>query len=209
VTDIATPSRVNLCIQRYEASNNEGACTANLCPLAPHLSDVIALAFDGKTDVMEIYPVEFVITKEGLQQCVRREHLMLLSDVAHLLQCWENFVKWNFRLYKELHHNFTKGLCPDPSDGWSGGQIGFLEKYAIPLAKRSEVFFNKAFSENLINLGKTNLSLWKVHGSEASSIMAKGVQCNEAENEVLKKLYDLPKFNTGVTRQVEDWEDEA
>jgi hypothetical protein len=98
VTDIAMPSRVKLCIQRYNASYNNGVCTPDLCPLAPHLPDIIALVFSGRKDIKKSYPDEFRITPSGLQQCVRREHLMLISDVAHLLQCWENFVKWNFRL---------------------------------------------------------------------------------------------------------------
>eukprot|EP00804_Cyclotella_cryptica_P029732 CCRYP_015206-RA/>CCRYP_015206-RA protein AED:0.12 eAED:0.12 QI:301/0.92/0.93/1/0.85/0.8/15/353/1031 len=191
VTDIASPSRVKLCVQRYDTSHNRGVSTPDLCPLAPHLPDIIALVFNGRKDIKESYPDEFCITPSGLQECVRREHLMLISDVAHLLQCWENFVKWNFRLYKEIHENFTKGLCPDPSVGWYEGQIGFLEKYAIPLAIRSQIFFTKEFSQSLVDLGHANLICWKDHGIVASSIMVTGVKENENENLVLKRLYCL------------------
>lgn len=98
MTDIAKPSRVALSIQRYEAAYNDADSTPDLCPLVPHLSGIIAQFFEGKNDVKEEYPNEFRITTTGLQECVRREHFMLVSDVSHLFQCWENFVKWNFRL---------------------------------------------------------------------------------------------------------------
>jgi atrial natriuretic peptide receptor A len=193
VTDIANPSHVKQCIQRYQAACNGECCTPDLCPLAPHLSGIMAQFFKGSEDIKRAYPDEFRITTEGLQECVRREHFMLISDVSHLFQCWENFVKWNFRLYKEIHNNFSKGLCSDPSEGWFEGQIGFLEKYAIPLAIRSEIFLNQEFSHNLINLGRANLALWINGGVEASSIMADGVTNCENEDTVLQKLYAIHK----------------
>ena len=94
---------------------------------------------------------------------------------------------------KEIHNNFSKGLCSDPSEGWFEGQIGFLEKYAIPLAIRSEIFLNQEFSHNLINLGRANLALWINGGVEASSIMADGVTNCENEDTVLQKLYAIHK----------------
>jgi hypothetical protein len=98
VTDIANPNRVKLSVQRYEAAYNDGSCTPDLCPLAPYLSGVIDQFFKGRNNVNGEYPDEFRITSAGLKDCVRREHLMLVSDVAHLFQCWGNFVKWYFRL---------------------------------------------------------------------------------------------------------------
>jgi hypothetical protein len=96
---------------------------------------------------------------------------------------------------KEIHENFTKGLCPDPSIGWFEGQIGFLENYAIPLAERSQRFFSEEFSHRLVCLGQANLACWKDHGFEASSIMLTGVHENESENSVLEKLYCLPNIH--------------
>jgi hypothetical protein len=84
-----------------------------------------------------------------------------------------------------------KGLCPDPKEGWFEGQIGFLEKYAIPLSSRSQRFFHQEFADGIINLGRANLALWKVLGVEASSIMTKGVEDGESEEKVLGLLYAL------------------
>ena len=218
VTDIANPNHVKQSIQRYQAACNEECCSADLCPLATHLSGIMAQFFRGsEEDIKTAYPDEFRITNEGLQECVRREHFMLLSDISHLFQSWGNFVKWNFRLCefslinqicplclvvlsfcyefiltdKEIYNNFSKGLCSDPSEGWFEGQISFLEKYAIPLAIRSQVFLSQEFSQNIVNLGRANLALWINHGVEASSIMADGVTNCESEDRVLQKLYDI------------------
>jgi hypothetical protein len=98
ITDIASPENVNLSIRRFEVSQEVShPLAADLCPIAHYISDI----FDGMglaEDVAVRYPEELVITRIGLKNCARNEHLMLLSDVAHLLQGWENFVKWNFRL---------------------------------------------------------------------------------------------------------------
>jgi hypothetical protein len=191
VTDIADPNRVRQSVQRFEAVKNGELCSNDLCPLRPHLSGIVAQFFNERSDIEEIYPDQFFITISGLEGCVKREHFMLISDVAHLFQCWENFVKWNFRLYKEIHNNYSRGLCPNPKDGWFEGQIGFLEKYAIPLAMRAQLFLNQDFSELIINLGRANLALWKDHGVQASLIMANGIENGEDENKVLEMISSL------------------
>lgn len=116
ITDIATPDRIKLGIQRYEAcQDNQNDPDAGLCPLASHISNL----FDGvglDESVKDEYPDEFVVTINGLKRCVRNEHLMLLSDVGHLLQSWENFIKWNFRLLKEITECHRKKLCGNPRD---------------------------------------------------------------------------------------------
>jgi len=72
------------------------------------------------------HPDEFVVTSSGLKRCVRNEHLMLLSDVGHLLQSWENFIKWNFRLFKEIHDCHRKKLCENPREvSWKAAGFCF------------------------------------------------------------------------------------
>ena len=90
--DIATPDRVKLGVKRYEVAKNEQAeYDIELCPLAPHIQDV----FDGvglEESDKEKYPSEFVITHSGLQKCVRNEHMMMVSDISHLVQSWVSFI---------------------------------------------------------------------------------------------------------------------
>jgi hypothetical protein len=192
ITDIASPENVNLSIRRFEVSQEVShPLAADLCPIAHYISDI----FDGMglaEDVAVRYPEELVITRIGLKNCARNEHLMLLSDVAHLLQGWENFVKWNFRLYKELHDCYKKGLCVDPRPGWCQGQICFFDKYVIPLSQRSKSYLREDFSNALLNHGLTNRKIWMAHGKLATDIMYHAVINDEKEINVLPRLYELP-----------------
>ena len=192
VTDIATPERNKLSIERYEISKDEhGSYETRLCPLSQCLGDI----FDGmglEDNVMKELPTEFVITHQGLQTCVRNEHLMLLSDVGHLVQGWENFLKWNYRLYKEVYECSKKGLGDDPRAGWFQGQIRFINNYILPLAKRSQVYFSSKFADALVSNGIANCNLWTEYGDEATAIMAQAAENDEAECDVLARLYGLP-----------------
>lgn len=193
VTDIATPDRVKLGIKRYEVSQDEqGKYDTALCPLVPYLDSVLSGVGLEESDKEE-HPKEFIITHCGLQNCVRNEHLMLLSDVGHLMQGWENFVKWNFRLYKEINDSFKKGFCDDPRKGWCDGQVGFLNHYIIPLAKRSTAYLKES-GEALTENAVANLDLWKRHGAKASEIMINAVDEGEDESSVLIRLYELPSL---------------
>jgi len=154
--------------------------------------------FDGvglDEEVKTEFPDEFIITHCGLQKCVKNEHLMLLSDISHLLQGWENFAKWNFRLYKELMVCFKNGQCDDPRSGWYQGQIGFYDHYILSLAKRSKVFFNETFADALVQNGLKNLELWIAHGKRATSIMINAEEEGLGESETLIELYQLANDN--------------
>jgi hypothetical protein len=221
ITDIATPENLNFSIRRFEVSQDVShPLAADLCPIAHYISDI----FDGMglaEDVAVRYPDELVITRSGLRNCARNEHLMLLSDVAHLLQGWANFVKWNFRLCeceiqmldilvlffldsniaalvtcnitdKELHDCYKKGLCVDPRPGWYQGQIGFFDNYVIPLSQRSKSYLREDFSNSLLNYGLTNRKIWMAHGKLATEIMSCAVVDDEKEMNVLPRLYELP-----------------
>ncbi|KAL7552126.1 hypothetical protein ACHAWF_018244 [Thalassiosira exigua] len=196
VTDIANSQRVKVGIKRYEVAQDEqGEYDIELCPLAQLIDEVYeAVGLAGS--VKEEYPSEFVITHSGLQKCVRNEHMMLLSDVSHLLQGWENFIKWNFRLYKEINDCFQRGFCADPLNGWYEGQIGFLEHYILPLASRSSIYFDEDFANALIENGNNNLELWKMYGQKATSLMVAATHTDESEPEdmTLVKLYGLPSL---------------
>lgn len=210
VTDIATSDRVKQGIRRFEVaagpSLNDELCKcavcrkgeentdgtyAGLCPLACHLEDVMQGVKLGE-DVVERFPKEFNVTHCGLKRCVLNEHLMLSADVSHTMQSWENYVKWNFRLYKEIMACHQKNLCPDPTGGWFKGEIGFLSFYIIPLAKRAQLFFDKEFGHALVQGAKGNLVLWQEHGEKAAEFMAQGLKNGESEASVLEKIYALP-----------------
>lgn len=64
------------------------------------------------------------------------EQLIQAADVAHSMQCWPIFLKWNAKLYDELWAAKLAGRGADVSEVWFKGQIGFFDNYIMPLAKR-------------------------------------------------------------------------
>jgi hypothetical protein len=56
------------------------------------------------------------------------EHLIQASDVAHTMQHWHVYVKWNERLFHECYHAYLKGRAEkDPTDGWYEGELSFFD----------------------------------------------------------------------------------
>ncbi|CAB9515672.1 Receptor-type guanylate cyclase gcy [Seminavis robusta] len=65
------------------------------------------------------------------------EHLIQASDVAHTMQHWHVYRKWNQRLFEEMYKAYKEGRSEkDPTEFWYKGEIGFFDFYIIPLAKK-------------------------------------------------------------------------
>jgi len=65
------------------------------------------------------------------------EHLIQAADVAHTMEHWHVYQKWNKRLFREMYDAYLTGRSDvDPSEGWYKGEIGFFDFYIIPLAKK-------------------------------------------------------------------------
>lgn len=205
-TDIASPERLQNCKARFDVAHDvresieatayvEEKCQhqydPQLCPLFPFLTEVVESLRITEKDVAD-NPQELVICQEGLENCVAVEHLMQVSDVAHLMQSWEVFLKNNFRLYKELMVCHEAGLMPDPSTNWAVGQIGFLENYVIPLALRCEVIYgNDVSSLNLMRNAMTNMDRWGADGELITALYVASYENGEAESDVLKKCLSI------------------
>lgn len=64
------------------------------------------------------------------------EHLIQASDVAHTMQHWHVYRKWNAKLFKEMSKAYKEGRADtDPAVGWYKGEIGFFDFYIIPVSK--------------------------------------------------------------------------
>jgi len=101
------------------------------------------------------------------------EQIMQASDVAHTMQHWETFKKWNKRLYKELSKGQREGRGAfDPRDGWYNGEIGFFDFYIIPLAKKLKEcgVFGSATREYL-DYALENRRRWEEEGTEIARKM--------------------------------------
>jgi len=88
--------------------------------------------------------VAFTVTDQELDEpdelkmTVVMETIMAASDIAHNLQSWDHMIVWSRRLYFELRRAHAAGRGADVSPNWFENQIGFLESYVLPLARRLE-----------------------------------------------------------------------
>ena len=96
------------------------------------------------------------------------EHLIQASDIAHTMQHWHVYRKWNERLFQEMYSMFLAGrLDKDPSEGWYQGEIGFFDFYIIPLARKLETcgVFGVSSSEYL-GYAENNRKEWVTKGED-------------------------------------------
>ena len=112
------------------------------------------------------------------------EHLIQASDVAHTMQHWHVYRKWNERLYEEMVQAYQDGRSEkDPTEGWYDGELGFLNFYVIPLAKKlAECGVFGVSSHEYLEYATKNRDEWKLRGQ---SIVAEMKE--KAPNTVLKK----------------------
>jgi len=203
-TDVASPDRLKLVRERFEAvmpSNDNGSLdntkcddlawhkfSERLCPLLPYRKD-ICRALSMSYEDFNKYLHMFVRTENRLQQYVCIESLMQVADVAHCMQGWENFIKWNYRLYKEFMDCYKKNLISEPSGTWAAGQIGFINNYILPLAERTEKCCGLAANLNLVELAKQNRLRWENEGQFITDVFINADKNGEDEKSVLEKCF--------------------
>jgi 3'5'-cyclic nucleotide phosphodiesterase len=96
------------------------------------------------------------------------EHLIQASDVAHTMQHWHVYQKWNQRLFDEMMMAYKNGRSEkDPSLGWYQGELWFFDHYVIPLAKKLKdcgVF--GVSSDEYLNYATHNRDEWAAKGKD-------------------------------------------
>ena len=96
------------------------------------------------------------------------EHLIQASDVAHTMQHWHIYRKWNERFFIECYQAYKDGRAEtNPADGWYEGEIGFFDYYIVPLAKKLKdcgVF--GVSSDEYLNYAIRNRQEWEARGRE-------------------------------------------
>jgi 3'5'-cyclic nucleotide phosphodiesterase len=110
----------------------------------------------------------------NLQATIVIEHLMQASDVAHTMQHWHVYRKWNTKLYKEIYEAYQSGrVKSNPRDFWYEGELGFFDNYILPLAKKLKdcnVF--GVSSDEYLNYAEKNRAEWEARGREIVTEMA-------------------------------------
>jgi hypothetical protein len=96
------------------------------------------------------------------------EHIIQASDVAHTMQHWHIYRKWNERLFMEMSQAYRAGrMAVDPASFWYQGELGFFDNYIIPLAKKLKdcnVF--GVSSDECLNYANQNRMEWEQRGQE-------------------------------------------
>ena len=97
------------------------------------------------------------------------EHIIQAADVAHTMQHWHVYQKWNEKLFAEACTAFRsgRGTKRNPASTWYDGELWFFDNYAIPLAKKLDdcgVF--GVTSDECLNYALENRKEWAVKGKE-------------------------------------------
>ena len=120
------------------------------------------------------------------------EHLIQASDVAHSMQHWHVYRKWNERFFLECYEAYRSGRAErNPADYWYKGELGFFDFYIIPLAKKLKdcgVF--GVSSDEYYNYAMSNREQWECFGEEIVAMMAQRFQ-SRFENANIGKLEAL------------------
>jgi hypothetical protein len=105
------------------------------------------------------------------------EHLIQASDVAHTMQHWHIYRKWNERLFCEMYLAYQTGRSEtDPSSSWYKGELGFFDFYIIPLAKKLKdcgVF--GVSSDEYLQYATVNRKEWEMRGEAIVAEMVEGL----------------------------------
>ena len=117
------------------------------------------------------------------------EHLIQASDVAHTMQHWHIYQKWNERLFGEMTVAYKAGrMGKDPSEGWYQGELGFFDNYIIPLAKKlKECGVFGVSSDEYLNYALENRREWATKGEEVVAKMIQKYNPEKAEAEAAKQ----------------------
>jgi hypothetical protein len=94
------------------------------------------------------------------------EHIIQASDVAHTMQHWHVYSKWNERLYAEMFSAYSMGRSSkDPTQGWYEGELWFFDNYVIPLAhKLKDCGVFGVSSDEYLNYALANRREWEKKG---------------------------------------------
>jgi hypothetical protein len=109
------------------------------------------------------------------------EHLIQASDIAHTMQHWHIYRKWNERLFMEMYKAYKTGRSEkNPADFWAKGEIGFFDFYIIPLAKKLKdcgVF--GVSSDEYLNYALNNRREWESKGEQVVAEMMEKIMKSE------------------------------
>jgi len=139
-------------------------------------------------------PVDGVSTKEDINRkaTIVIEHLIQASDVAHTMQHWHIYRKWNERLFTEMLVAYHNGkMEKNPAEFWYLGELGFFDNYVIPLAKKLKdcgVF--GVSSDEYLNYALENRREWANVGEDVLNTLMEKFELERSKS--LSSLDNVP-----------------
>eukprot|EP00980_Cylindrotheca_fusiformis_P001232 scaffold331_cov117-Cylindrotheca_fusiformis.AAC.10 len=159
------------------------------------------------------------------------EHLIQASDIAHTMQHWHIYRKWNGRLFEEMHKVGQQGgeLCvatvrsfsildpflvqafdngradANPANTWYKGEIDFFDFYIIPLAnKLKDCGVFGVSSHEYLNYAEQNRKEWALNGKTVVGNMAATIQMEstKAANTTPRSFGSRPHQTIGATMKM-------
>ena len=114
------------------------------------------------------------------------EHIIQASDVAHTMQHWHVYRKWNERFFKECYQAYKDGWSErNPSDYWYKGELGLFDFYIIPLTRKLKdcgVF--GVSSDEYLGYALKNRHQWELFGQQHVALMVEQITSSEAAFEL-------------------------
>jgi hypothetical protein len=111
------------------------------------------------------------------------ESLIQMADVAHTMQHWHIYRKWNERLFEEMTAAYRTGRASfDPAANWYRGELGFFEHYVIPLAQKvhkSGIFGSGG--KTYVKYAQDNMVEWSDKGMQALQVMEENLRHMQAD----------------------------
>jgi 3'5'-cyclic nucleotide phosphodiesterase len=126
----------------------------------------------------------------NLQATIVIEHLMQASDVAHTMQHWHVYRKWNGKLYKEIYEAYRSGrVKTHPEEFWYQGELSFFDNYIIPLTKKmKECNVFGVSSDEYLNYAEKNRAEWKARGQEIVKEMSAEYEYDHVDESSLSSV---------------------
>jgi hypothetical protein len=98
------------------------------------------------------------------------EHVMQAANVAHTMQHWTIYIKWNERLYQEMYQAYKNGRADeDPSIYWYEDELRFFDNHVIPLAKKlKECGAFGDSGDEYLTCAEKNRQEWEMKGKDVA-----------------------------------------
>jgi hypothetical protein len=111
------------------------------------------------------------LTEDDVWHCkatITIEYIIQASDVAHTMQHWHVYQRWNKKLFMEVYASYKAGrAAKHPLEGWFEGELLFFDNYVIPLAKKLREC--KVFGvdcDQLLDYATQNRMEWQNKGAD-------------------------------------------